>query len=185
MINWRQFKIFNIILFVVLGQFQLSAQEINRCATMEKVFQGIPESERRQSFMGFDKWMQGNLNKLIRKDSKDSPQEVYVVPVVVHVIHNGEAIGEGSNLPAAQIRSQIEVLNQDFRRFNGDRDNTPDVFKGVAADARIEFRLALIGPDGSILDEPGIHRFNGEKEVWNDSQLDSDLKPITSLDPKL
>jgi|GEM_PF-1949402 len=185
MISWRRYKVFIIFLLVTLKQLQLSAQEINRCATMEKIFHEIPENERMQNYMGFEKWMQGNLNKLIRKDTKDSQQEVYVVPVVVHVIHNGEPIGEGSNIPAAQVRSQIEVLNQDFRRFNGDRDNTPEVFKGVAADAQIEFRLALLGPDGSILDEPGIHRFDGEKEVWNDSQLDSDLKPITSWDPKL
>ena len=55
-----------------------------------------------------------------------NPNSVITIPVVVHVIHTpGEAIGGGQNISVAQIQSQIDVLNEDFRRLNPDRVNTP------------------------------------------------------------
>ena len=36
-----------------------------------------------------------------------------IIPVVVHVMHTGEAVGVGKNISDAQILSQIDVLNED------------------------------------------------------------------------
>jgi hypothetical protein len=44
---------------------------------------------------------------------------VYQIPVVFHVIHSGEAVGTGTNVSQAAIQSQIDVLNEDFRRIFG------------------------------------------------------------------
>jgi hypothetical protein len=65
------------------------------------------------------------------------------IPVVVHVIYNTAA----QNISNAQIQSQIQVLNQDFRRMNTDASSTPAAFAGVAADARLEFALAVRDPN--------------------------------------
>lgn len=46
------------------------------------------------------------------------------IPVVVHVLHRTAA----EDISDAQIRSQIEVLNADFRATNPDRSSTPPVF---------------------------------------------------------
>src|SRR5690606_13985478 len=72
--------------------------------------------------------------------------DVYTIPIVVHVIHDGEPIGEGPNLSVERIESQIRVLNEDFRRKPGTRGHNthPD-----GGDARMEFVLARIAPDGS------------------------------------
>ena len=43
---------------------------------------------------------------------------IITIPVVVHILHRGEAIGTVRNLSEAQIQSQIDVLNEDFRRLN-------------------------------------------------------------------
>ncbi|WP_276481324.1 M43 family zinc metalloprotease [Paraflavitalea pollutisoli] len=72
-----------------------------------------------------------------------------IIPVVVHVVHTGTAIGTGTNISDAQIQSQITVLNEDFRRLNANRTNTPAGFLGVAADPNIEFRLACVDPTGA------------------------------------
>ena len=65
------------------------------------------------------------------------------IPVVVHVIwHSAE-----QNISDAQIQSQIDVLNADYRRANADAGDVPSVFAGVAADTRIEFALAVRDPD--------------------------------------
>ncbi len=70
---------------------------------------------------------------------------VMTIPVVVHVIYK-RPIG---NIPDEQIYSQINTLNKDFRKLNADAVNVPDVWKPVAADSRIEFRLACIDPNGN------------------------------------
>ncbi len=86
----------------------------------------------------------------------EEPQrDIYRIPVVVHVVHRGEAIGEGTNLSIEQIQSQIRVLNEDYRRKVGTRgyNEHPD-----GGDARIEFTLAKTAPDGTPTD--GVVRIN-------------------------
>ncbi|MCB0663092.1 MAG: zinc metalloprotease, partial [Saprospiraceae bacterium] len=66
---------------------------------------------------------------------------VYTIPVVVHVIWNTTA----ENISDAQVQSQIDVLNEDFRRLNADANNT----WSQAADSEIEFCMATIDPNGT------------------------------------
>ena len=49
----------------------------------------------------------------------------------------------------AIINEQIQVLNEDYRRLNADKVNTPQVFASVAGDAKIEFKLAKTDPNGN------------------------------------
>ena len=65
---------------------------------------------------------------------------VITIPVVVHVLYNNGA----ENISDAQILSQIQVLNDDFRRFNADADDT----WSQAADSEIEFCMATSDPNG-------------------------------------
>jgi hypothetical protein len=66
------------------------------------------------------------------------------IPVVVHVLYANAA----QNLSDEQINSQILALNRDFRHLNSDSVNTPDRFRGLAADIAIEFYLASVTPEG-------------------------------------
>ena len=67
-----------------------------------------------------------------------SSRAVVKIPVVVHIVwKNAE-----ENISDAQIQSQIDVLNQDFRKKNIDAKDVPGSFKTVAADCEIEFCLA-------------------------------------------
>src|SRR5215207_4502507 len=59
------------------------------------------------------------------------------IPVVVHVVHRTAT----ESISDAQIQSQIEVLNADFRASNPDRASTPSVFAPLIGDARVTFRL--------------------------------------------
>jgi ABC-type taurine transport system substrate-binding protein len=67
------------------------------------------------------------------------------IPVVVHVVWNTAA----QNISDAQITSQIDVLNRDFRRANPDVSTTPAPFLPLATDARVEFSLATTDPSGA------------------------------------
>lgn len=76
----------------------------------------------------------------------ENVQSILKIPVVVHVMHApGEAYGVESNITDEQILSQIEVLNEDFRRITGSRgfNNSP-----VGADTELEFCLATRDPAG-------------------------------------
>ncbi|GAB4425755.1 MAG: hypothetical protein OHK0039_43530 [Bacteroidia bacterium] len=69
---------------------------------------------------------------------------IITIPVVVHVVYNTPV----ENVSDAQVFSQIDVLNEDFRRLNADTTNTPLAFQPVAADYEIEFCLANVDPNG-------------------------------------
>lgn len=79
----------------------------------------------------------------------DPEPSIYRIPVVVHVLHTGEPVGEGHNLSRARIQRQIEILNEDYRRKPGTRGFNDHPLGG---DARIEFELARVAPDGSATD---------------------------------
>lgn len=72
------------------------------------------------------------------------PNEVIVIPVVVHVVYHNAS----QNIPDEQIHAQLDALNRDFRKKNADTVNTPLPFKHLAADARITFCLAQVDPQG-------------------------------------
>ncbi len=87
----------------------------------------------------------------------------YRIQVVFHVVYTTAA----ENIADSNIYSQIEVLNEDYRRLNADTFKTRDVFKPVAGDAHIEFYLATTDPDGNpttgithTQGNPGILGFN-------------------------
>ncbi len=111
-------------------------------------------------------------------------EQVRYIPVVVHIIHQGEAVGAGSNLAYEQVLSQIEVLNEDFRRKAGTRGFNETA---VGADIQLEFVLAEIDPSGARLAEKGIHRVSGKGlgisgEV-SPEVMDAGIKPATFWDP--
>lgn len=78
---------------------------------------------------------------------------VKTIPVVVHIIHTGEAEGVGNNISDAQILSAMVQLNERFRKTPGTQGDADGV------DTEIEFCLASIDPDGNPTD--GINRVDG------------------------
>ena len=77
-----------------------------------------------------------------------------MIPVVVHVVHNAAA----QNISDAQIQSQINVLNDDFRATNADIGSVPAAFQPVIGDARLQFELASTDPAGNPTN--GVTRTN-------------------------
>src|SRR5262245_25059330 len=63
---------------------------------------------------------------------------VRTVPTVVHVVYKTAR----QNISDAQIKSQIDVLNEDFRKMNADASSVPSAFQPLHADSMIQFKLA-------------------------------------------
>lgn len=108
----------------------------------------------------------------------ENTNEVYVIPVVVHVIHSGQAIGVNQNISDARVLSQITVLNEDFRKKVG----TPGFGSNpLGVDTEIEFCLAQTDPEGNPTN--GINRVNLGTTTWNEYNVETILKPQTQWDP--
>ena len=79
------------------------------------------------------------------KPTRDTiSNEVITIPVVIHVLYNTAA----QNISDAQILSQIQSLNNDYRKLNNDAVNIPAAFASLAGDARIAFCLAKVDASG-------------------------------------
>ena len=86
--------------------------------------------------------------------------ETYFIPVVFHIVWNQES----QNLPDYVIDSQIDVLNEDYRRLNENAIETRDEFLEFAGDANIEFFLANVDPEGNPTN--GIVRTYTDREEF-------------------
>jgi hypothetical protein len=82
------------------------------------------------------------------------------IPVVVHVIHNGDPVGSNDNIPNAQIVSQIGILNNDFAGTGLSASSIPSVFSSAKSNTQISFCLATIDKNGAAMSEPGVNRVN-------------------------
>lgn len=152
-----------------------------RCASTEYeeyLRENTPGMETRAQF---EQWLAPKIQaaKTRRLSSPNSVNEIITIPVVVHVIHNGDAVGTNENIADAQVLSQITVLNQDYRRMI----NTPGYNNNpIGADIEIEFCMAQVDPDGNPT--TGIDRVNLNRSSWNtESAVEGTLKPNTIWDP--
>ena len=133
----KQLSVFLIISLIVLSA---TSQQRN-CGTMqylEFLQSKDPQLKDRMANneLKLQKWI---------KDNSNPKSTVLTIPVVVHVVWNTNA----ENISDSQIFSQMDVLNEDFRRNNNDASNTPSVWQNIAADCEIEFCLATIDPNGA------------------------------------
>ncbi|MBX7241173.1 MAG: PKD domain-containing protein [Bacteroidia bacterium] len=195
----KRFTLLTFVLFAFLPSLAQKAQvekktytkggeavHRERCSTMEadaKLREKYPDLG---SLEDFQLWLNQEVAK--REANPAKTNVVVTIPTIVHVIHNGEAVGSGTNISQAQINSQITVLNQDYRRTNPDASSTPATFAGVAADCEIEFCLAVVDPNGNPLAQPGIDRINRNTAgftapPYSMNYIDATIKPATSWDP--
>ncbi|WP_461139481.1 M43 family zinc metalloprotease [Spirosoma pomorum] len=83
-----------------------------------------------------------------KKFRLQADETVYRIPIVVHVVHSTASgtIGGGNNvnISTEQIISQIQTLNEDYRRKQGTSGYNASP---VGADAKIEFYLATTDPN--------------------------------------
>lgn len=147
-------------IFISLLSFNIltiSAQE--RCAVpklLEEREKKYPELSTQQ----FEKWIT-EKQKLSKSTSQRDQNTLVQIPVVFHIIHNGEPIGTGGNLLKSRIDKQLETLNEDFNRLNEDASETLPEFQEFAASFEIEFIYAKQSPDG--FETNGIVRIPGSQ----------------------
>lgn len=103
----------------------------------------------------------------LRSKERSFNTTIYKIPVVVHVIHQGEEIGIGSNISDAQIKSAISNLTTVYRGNNGQILDTQIEFHLAKQDENCNATTGIVRVDGrSIADYStnGI-TFNNQTQV--------------------
>lgn len=127
----------------------LSAQD--NCAT-DEVHQHLLDTD--PAYRDHVQQMQAQVKQIIDNMPDRSTgtglgqNEIYTIPVVVHIIHLGEAVGTGNNISDAQVLGAINGLNDRFRNVIG-----------ASFDIEMQFCLATQDPDGCYT--TGINRVDG------------------------
>ncbi len=149
------------LFFLLLTCFSLQnllAQEapVRNCSTMEHLeYQRIHTPYIDNSLQKIEQHTRSVLDNSVNARIDG----IITIAVVVHIIYSNN----NENISDAQIQSQIEVLNEDFRRTNGDADN----IWSQATDAQMEFCLASVDPNGNPTD--GITRTASSTTAWGTS----------------
>lgn len=143
---------YTLLIFTVLLGVQLVKAQCYTDQFQQELLDADPAmAAQYQSYLenGLPGYVEYNEDGLYKKATR-------VIPVVFHVIH---AYG-AENITKAQILDQLETLNRDYSRTNLDTGDTRSIFKSIATDMDIEFRLATVAQDGSCTD--GITRTYSE-----------------------
>ncbi|MCP4122772.1 MAG: T9SS type A sorting domain-containing protein [Bacteroidetes bacterium] len=153
-------RTFTMLLSLLLITMVSFGQNERNCATLEHMdylIQQDPQTiERMDQIEAFTQQVIANGN------AERAVDGVITIPVVVHVLWNVNKPQE--NISDAQIQSQIDVMNEDFRRLNADAANTLPDFVDVATDMEIEFCLASVDPQGNPT--TGIERKSSTRGSW-------------------
>lgn len=125
--------------FIYSGLF---AQHSDWCGTdrkMEELRQKYPE--RQVEWENLNQWIEENAEYIM----STSEGGQFIIPMVVHVVHNYGT----ENISDAQIVDAIRILNEDYNKQNSDTANIVPAFKPIAGNAQFVFRLATKDPNGN------------------------------------
>ena len=122
------------IAFLLVGSYSFAQRDCGAVEYLEQQMQLDPKRGEKMDRI------EKHTQNFLKNPTRDVTGTV-TIPVVVHVVYNTSA----ENISDAQIQTQIDVLNDDFRRLNSDADNT----WSQAADSEIEFCLATVDPSGN------------------------------------
>ncbi len=129
---------------ICLLQFLNAQQYSEPCATMPAYYNHLQNAAVKQNYalaeQNARKWLQNNHSQFSKKQNA-----VIKIPVVVHVVYKNAA----QNVADSMIFSQIDVLNECFRKQNANYNTTRPVFDSLGADTEIEFCLANTDPQGN------------------------------------
>jgi len=150
----------NLILTSVLTFLIVITQAQQRsCATMD-VYQS--QIENNSNFL----IKQQNLEQMTEYFNNMLPlmnnsEEVYTIPVVIHVLYKTSS----ENISDEQVYSQMTSLNDDFRALNNDLSSLPSNFEPLVSDMQIEFCLAQVDPNGNSTS--GINRVSTNQNSFS------------------
>ena len=134
-------KIYTVLLGMMIITSSFAQQQHRICASMEVdalLRASDPEYAAKRS--------QIDEHARAFAESPQAGQRILVtIPVVFHVVYKTTA----QNISDAKLQSQLDILNEDFRKLNADFSSVPSAFQGLGADMEVQFCLATVDPSGN------------------------------------
>ncbi|HLP50948.1 MAG TPA: M43 family zinc metalloprotease [Chitinophagales bacterium] len=160
-----------------------NAQNGTWCSTMDRVKKQVNSNP--QIALDYEKmeiFLRDAQNSAANRGTDVNAQTIFI-PVVFHIVHNGDAVGSGENISDAQCLSQLEATNLHYQALDVNLVNIPAAFAGKVGNCNLQFCLAKFDPDGNPT--TGIIRHQMSNASWDDDNtIDNTLKPATIWDNK-
>jgi Pregnancy-associated plasma protein-A len=134
---------------VSLDNTDTALNSLNKSARTESQDRGCASMDVLEENMKEDPSLKNKMDD-IEKQAKDFEKKIkggrvgatgtLTIPVVVNVLYSNA----NENISAAQIQSQIDVLNRDFSATNTDLGLVPSAFSSVVSNFEIQFTLSSV-----------------------------------------
>lgn len=126
--------------FVIFAQ---SNQPVKKCGSYEYNKQLMDANPLLKQ--GVDQMEKLTADYVAANASFRTSSTLLTIPVVVHVIYNTAS----QNISDDVIKTQIDVLNEDYNNINFDRNRIRPNYRGLAGNMDIKFVLARQDPSGN------------------------------------
>lgn len=147
------FKTMVLLLCLSFAGNSFAQPPFKQCGADEISYQLYADNPKLQQAMEHNRaYLKKFTEQFVAEQQNRSNDSLYTIPVVFHVIH---AYGN-ENISDEQIMSGLHVLNRNFALQHPDTANIVSVFKPIAANCDIEFKLAQLDPSGNCTN--GINR---------------------------
>lgn len=124
----KKYLIFTVCFLITSGVFSQTAKDYCGFDYARAKKMKNPEFAKQSQLL------ENNLQKKIKRSRlSKKDEEVLTIPVVFHVLHGGEAIGNGLNIPDSEIQRMLDAMNDFYRGRTSEN----------SLDFKIEFKLAI------------------------------------------
>ncbi len=160
-------------IFLVLLGLGLSFSQEKICGSTEAINKSLENfPEKKQVLENLNAFTKEFIEqkKLCRQSDT-----TYIIPTVVHIIHNYGPERISKN----QVMSCVQSMNDDFSALNNDIVGVIDDFSDIISDMGIEFRLAKLDPEGNCTDGITYHQsiltYEGGENVKDETYWNNDM----------
>jgi hypothetical protein len=139
-INMKNLLSLGLALFTL----QLATGQQEWCAASQLMQQKAQESpqmaQQLDAFIQrFEQFGKDYRSGALENDNRATEATGIYIPVVFHIIHNGDAEGTGENITEAQCLSQIDAMNKHFNGQDPLSASVPAPFQSLVANVGINF----------------------------------------------
>jgi len=105
------------LLLLVVGLLCANSYGQRQCGAMDHLHAEIEANPDRARVL---QDIETHTSNWLKENRDNSERAIVTIPVVFHVVYRNST----ENISEAQLQTQLDVLNEDFRRLNSDADGT-------------------------------------------------------------
>ena len=164
---------FSFFLSFFLGLLSICFAQQKLCGSVEAINRSLNKNPEKKQII--EKLEDFTKQYIEQKNLCRNVDSTYIIPTVVHVIHNYGP----ERISKTQVNSCIKTMNDDFNALNDDINGVINEFTNLISDMGIEFRLAKIDPSGNCTEGITYHQsvltYEGGENVKENTYWNNDM----------